>query len=65
MNKTVTLIIGILAVVNVIYSFFGNSDSEQIFGIEMNIWIYRLIWSVLAIGVFYDYNKKIKSEKSN
>ena len=63
MNKTVTLIIGIIAAINVIYSFFGNSNSEQIFGFEMNIWIYRLIWSILAIIILYDYKKK--SEKSN
>jgi len=63
MSKTITLIVGILAVANVIYSFFGNSESDQIFGFEMNIWIYRLIWSLLALGIFYDYTKKNKISK--
>ena len=63
MSKTITLIVGILAVVNVIYSFFGNSESDQMFGFEMNIWIYRIIWSLLAVGIFYDYSKKKKISK--
>ena len=63
MNKTVTLIVGLIAVAYVIYSFFGNSESQQIFGFEMNIWIYRLIWSLLALGIFYSYSKKMKISK--
>ena len=53
----------IIAVANVIYSFYEKSDTEQIFGIEMNIWIYRLIWTVIGIGVYYDYYKKNKATK--
>lgn len=63
MSKIVTLIVVIIAVANVIYSFFGNSDTEQIFGFEMNIWIYRIIWIVIGIGVSYDYFKKNKTLK--
>ena len=60
MSKPLTIIVGILAVSNVLYSFWGNQQSEQIFGLEMNIWVYRLIWTALAIGIFYDYFKKKK-----
>jgi hypothetical protein len=61
MSKTISLIIGMMAVATVVYSFFGNSLSGQIFGIEMNIWVYRLIWSVLAVLTISDYfNKKKK-----
>ena len=63
MSKTLTLIIGILVVLNVLYSFWGSPNSEQIFGIEMNIWIYRSIWSLLAIGIFYDYFRKKRTSK--
>jgi len=63
MNKNLTIIGVILCLSNVVYSFFGNSESDQVFGIEMNIWIYRLIWSLLALGIFYDYTKKNKISK--
>ncbi len=60
MNKIISLIIGIMATVNVIDSFWSDSTTETIFRIEMNIWIFRLIWSVIAIILFYDYYKKRK-----
>ncbi|GGG58002.1 hypothetical protein GCM10010976_31050 [Bizionia arctica] len=60
MRKTVNLIIGILALGIVFYSFLGNSEYTSIFGFELNIWIYRLIWSVVAILIFYEYSKKKK-----
>ncbi|HBK72351.1 MAG TPA: hypothetical protein DDZ39_11975 [Flavobacteriaceae bacterium] len=59
MNKIIPLIIGLIAIVNVLYSFKG-SGTQAIFGIEMNVWIYRLIWSVLAVLFLYDYYKKSK-----
>ena len=62
MNKKLALIIGILAFANVIYSFYGyaDTDSAQILGFEMNIWVYRLIWSVFALGTFAEYFRKNK-----
>ena len=60
MSKTITLIIGVLAIANVIYSFFGNSETVNMFGFDLNIWGYRLLWTLLAIGIFYDYLKKKK-----
>ena len=63
MNKNLTLIGIILCLSNVVYSFFGNSESEQVLGIEMNIWIYRLVWTVFSVGIFYEYYKKNKSKK--
>jgi len=65
MNKNLTIIGVILCLSNVVYSFFGNSESDQVFGIEMNIWIYRLIWTVFAAGIFYEYYKKNKTEKKS
>ena len=55
MNRKLSLIIGILAAANVVYSFFRNSDHSTIFGIELNIWVYRLIWSFLAFTILYKY----------
>ncbi|CAI8228571.1 MAG: Uncharacterised protein [Formosa sp. Hel1_33_131] len=63
MSKTINLILGIIAVATVIYSFYGNLEPTSLFGFEINIWIYRLIWSLLAVGVFYDYAKKNKISK--
>ena len=63
MNSIVSLIIGVIAIMNVVYSFWKVSSSQSILGIEMNSWIYRLIWSALAVLFLYDYYKKTKKLK--
>ncbi|QFZ55619.1 hypothetical protein FEZ18_12800 [Oceanihabitans sp. IOP_32] len=63
MKKSISLILGVIAMVNVFYTFNNNSETGEIFGFEMNIWVYRLIWSTLAVGIFYDYSKKKSTTK--
>jgi len=60
MNKIASLIFGIIALGNVIYSFWKYSDTTEFFGFEINVWIYRIFWSLIAIKMFYDYSKKKK-----
>ncbi|MGJ8734316.1 MAG: hypothetical protein ACSHW4_14260 [Cellulophaga sp.] len=60
MRKTI-LIIGVaLALVNVIYSFFRNVDTIYFFGQDVNIWVYRLIWSFMAVLIFNAYHKETR-----
>lgn len=63
MNKTINLIIGIIAAANVIYSFWSIQESAAIFGFSINIWVYRLIWALIAAFSLYSYYKarKMKS----
>ena len=61
MRKVLVLILGLLAVLTVIYSFWENAATDYIFGFEVNIWIYRLFWSLLAIGILSGYFKRKKS----
>ncbi len=60
MSKIINVIIVIIAVGNVVYSFWNYSDSTSFFGFEINVWVYRLFWSLIAAGIFYDYIKKKK-----
>ncbi|PIB39115.1 hypothetical protein [Maribacter sp. 4G9] len=57
MRKTILIIGMAIAVVTIVYSFFGMGDTGQFFGLEMNIWVYRLIWLVLFLLVLRDYLK--------
>ncbi len=63
MKGKLSLIIGILAIANVVYSFFSNSNHSSIFGMELNIWVYRLIWSFLAVSILYKYFEDNKAKK--
>ena len=62
MGKQFTLIVGIISISQVIYSFFGDGSTDFL-GLEMNIWLYRLIWSTIAVGLFYEYFNKKKINK--
>jgi hypothetical protein len=63
MKGKLSLIIGILAIANLVYSFFSTSNHSSIFGMELNIWVYRLIWSFLAVSILYKYFKENKAKK--
>ena len=59
MNRITSIIIGIIAIGNVIYSFWKYSDSTEFFGFEINVWIYRILWSLIAFGMLYEkFSKK-------
>lgn len=62
MNKLTLVLVVFLSLSNIIYSFWKYSETEQIFGIEMNIWVYRLFWVIVLIGISYDYFKKNKTK---
>lgn len=59
--KKIFFIVGIvIALSNVIYSFFGMNDTAKLFGFDINIWMYRLIWLFLAVLMFKAYKKESK-----
>ena len=61
MNKIASILFGIIAIENVIYSFWKYSDSTEFFGFEINVWIYRIFWSLIAVNMFSNkfYKKKV------
>lgn len=61
MNKIASILFGIIAIGNVIYSFWKYSDSTEFFGFEINVWIYRIFWSLIAVNMFSNkfYKKKV------
>ena len=63
MRKTILIIGMAVALLNVIYSFFGTGDTGKIFGFEMNIWIYRLIWLALSGVMLIQYLNESKKFK--
>lgn len=59
--RKILLIVGMLiALLTLIYSFISNATTGQFFGLEMNIWIYRLVWLALFGLIFKDYLKESK-----
>ncbi|MFT5761556.1 MAG: hypothetical protein ACI8WA_000671, partial [Polaribacter sp.] len=48
MKKYVSLILASIIIIDVIVSFVKDKGVENVFGIEMDIWVYRFLWSLLA-----------------
>ncbi len=61
-NKKWDLVFVIIGILNIAFSFAGNNTIEVIFGFEINIWTYRIIWGVISVGSFLSYRKKKKLE---
>ena len=64
MRKDFIVFVWILAITLFIYSFIKNPASESIFGFEINIWIYRLFWGIVAAVSLFDYYKIKRDNRS-
>ncbi|WP_291866285.1 hypothetical protein [Maribacter sp.] len=62
MSKSFTIIGVTLCLSNVFYSFMGDLEQHQVFGLEMGVWVYRLIWVSFAAGIVYEYYQRTKTE---
>jgi len=60
MWKYINLLLGVLFIYRIVQSFIHDVDKEYIFGIEMNVWLYRIIYSIIAGMVLYSSYKHFK-----
>tara|TARA_R110002020_G_scaffold294201_4_gene510024 strand:+ start:3302 stop:3496 length:195 start_codon:yes stop_codon:yes gene_type:complete len=63
MTRTINLILGILAVACLIYSFITNPETGSFLGIEINIWLERAFWLFVACGSFYQFFRNKENAK--
>ncbi len=62
MKKYVSLILAIIIIIDVIVSFVKDKGVENVFGIEMDIWVYRFLWSLLAFLLIKGFLKEFKKK---
>lgn len=55
MRKNLYLILTILSVANIGYTFLSDATYGDFFGFEVDIWTYRLVWAFFAILFFKTY----------
>ena len=63
-SNTWNLVWTVIGTVIIVMTFFNNSDSKIVFGIEIDIWMYRVLWSVITAASFVSYLKRKKEEAS-
>lgn len=61
-NKYILLIVGIVTLLN-FTGFMTETDAPDLFGYEVNIWVYRIAWLFMTIYFFTRYYKVRKAEK--
>ena len=64
MRKIVSVFAWVLALTLFTYSFIKNPTSESIFGFEVNIWIYRIFWGIIATFFIFENFKIIRTNRS-
>jgi len=62
MKRMTSLLLAFVALLVLVFSFISNQEEAQFFGLEVNVWFYRLIWSAVGVASFWDYKKNIKTE---
>ncbi len=57
MRKNLYLILTILSLVNLVYTFFSEATNGDFFGFQVDIWMYRFVWAILVVLFFKTYVK--------
>ena len=63
-SNTWNLVWTVIGTVIIVMTFVNNSDSKIVFGIEIDILMYRGLWSVITAASFVSYLKRKKEEAS-
>jgi hypothetical protein len=58
--KYASVIIGVICLILITKSFVSESFTPRFLNFELNVWLYRAIWSAVAIFSFYDFYRKTK-----
>ncbi|MFK8165543.1 MAG: hypothetical protein AB8H12_24055 [Lewinella sp.] len=63
-KRNLFLIAGVLALISFI-GYMGETEPQDMFGFELNIWFHRIAWLIITIGFLGNYFKMRKLEKSS
>ncbi|MGB3344679.1 MAG: hypothetical protein WBA61_12290 [Aequorivita sp.] len=55
LNKPLTVVIGLLALLAIIFNFYENPEVSYLFGKEISNWLYRGFWALIIGICVYNY----------
>ena len=58
------LVWSVIGTLVVVMTFVNSSSAKIVFGIEIDIWVYRGLWSLITAASFVSYLKRKKEEAS-
>jgi uncharacterized membrane protein YhaH (DUF805 family) len=56
------LVWGIIGAFIIVMTFVNASTSKTVFGLELDIWVYRGIWSLISAASFVSFLRRRKEE---
>ncbi len=59
------LLCGIAGLYKVITSFIYPEKETTLFSFEINVWVYRVIWSIVIIAMIEYFYRELKKQKIN
>ena len=65
MRKYLNLVLAVIVGLDVFMSFVRDQEVEVVFGIEINVWLYRLLWGLLSILLLKGFIQELQKEKTN
>jgi hypothetical protein len=64
MKKYLNIIAGIIALVSLMETVFFTDQTFDLFTFEVNIWIARVFWLIVFLGISYDLYKVMNKQGS-
>ncbi len=61
-NKYIFLVAAVLSVINFI-GFLSETEPQNMFGYDINIWVYRMIWLIATTYFSIRFYRMYKAEK--
>ena len=61
-SNTWNLVWTLIGAVIIMMTFVNTSDPKIVFGIEIDIWVYRGLWGLITVASFVSYLKRKKEE---
>ena len=58
------LVWSVIGTLVVVMTFVNSSSATIVFGVEIDIWVYRGLWSLITVASFVSYLKRKKEEAS-
>ncbi|MDA9316606.1 hypothetical protein N9Q58_01685 [Polaribacter sp.] len=61
-NNKWNLVWAVIGTFIIVMTFVNNSGSKIVFGLELDIWVYRGLWSLITVASFVSFLKRKKEE---
>ena len=63
-NNFLNLVWSVIGMIIIVYTFLNGQTTKTLFHVEINIWLYRVVWALISIGSLIVFLKRSKTSKN-